>query len=154
MSRRHTLSSLTPLLLLFVLVTFLSVITVAGSSGCTGPGAKAAHAGEHSLLDCGKKDLLAHVQDGSGLTILGTVAQGLWSKDYQGAVDALSGTLGADAVGCAVLAVQAVASSTADQASPTQPKTQQPSPLALRAAEVAARHGWKTSQAPGAESAP
>jgi len=127
------------------------VLLIGFIGGCTktGPGATSPiAAGGNAFLQCGKQDLTQLVGDKS---LLATVATDLLGENYAQAVGDLIGKIGNDAVGCAVLAVDAVAGAE-KSGSPT------PHALALqgsRAKELIAKYNWRSaSAAPAASAAP
>jgi hypothetical protein len=128
-----------------LLIGFVGGCTKTGS-GATSPIA----AGGNAFLQCGKQDLTQLVGDKS---LLATVATDLLGENYAQAVGDLIGKIGNDAVGCAVLAVDAVAGAE-KSGSPT------PHALALqgsRAKELIAKYNWRSASAapaPGASTAP
>ena len=108
---------------------FLGLLVSCGSPQIT--------AGKDAFLRCGKQDLTRLVGD---QTLLATVAEDLLGGDYAGAIEALIGRVGNDAVGCAVIAVDSVLGA---HAKSTMAKVTAPSPQETRARELIAKYGWR-----------
>lgn len=106
-----------------------------GSGGAgSGSGSNSAKPG---FLACGKADLAQMVGD---KTLLATVAAELLSANYVAAIATLVAKLGADAVGCAVLAIEQVDGA---KATPTPTTADEPANLrAARARELIASYKW------------
>lgn len=123
----------------------LALIVAFGSAhGCSGTTATAIKAGGEAFLTCGKQDLTQLVQDKDGktVTLLKAVADDLVAADYGKLIADLLGTVGNDAVGCAVLAVDTVV--TAGQTSGAKALT----PIEVRANEMIQKYGWKVAPPP------
>lgn len=121
---------------------------VVAQSGC---GATGRNVGQtlttvgQTWLACEKADL-GKVVDPNGNTLLGVVAIDLLASNYADLIATLVAKFGNDAIGCAVLAVEAVAKAQ----KPAQ--NAMPTPLEIRASEMIQMHGWRP--APAATTAP
>ncbi len=139
---------------LLVLGLGLGAATLGGQVGCGGSGATLAgdiKAGGSAFLACEKQNLTKYVP-GLGV-LIAVVASDLASGDYAGLVASLIDKVGSDAVGCAVVAIDAIAkaTTTAAAATPT-PSASMPIATAYivqsRAAELMTRYGWKIPPPP------
>jgi hypothetical protein len=101
------------------------------SSGVSAP----VSSGGNAFLQCGQHDLNQLVGD---KTLLATVAIDLLSDNYAQAIEALITKLGGDTVGCAVIAVDTVASASKNTIGPRTATPQE-----TRAKALIAQHNWK-----------
>lgn len=113
--------------------TALAVLLAWGCSSTP----KTIAAGGDAFLQCGKADLTQMIGD---KTLLATVVKDLASGDYLNLIEDLIGKVGADAVGCAVIAVDTVAEANAGSGSASSAAL---SPSVIRARELIAKHKWK-----------
>lgn len=122
---------------LVVLIVALGVIHGYGCAG-VGTGTPIAAAG-NAFLQCGKQDLTQLVGP-KGWTLLATVNDDLAKDDYDKLIADLVGTVGGDAVGCAVVAIDSLGKTT------IAPRVL--TPREVRAQELIVKYSWKTAPAP------
>jgi hypothetical protein len=124
-----------------------SLSLVHGCSGVGGTGATSPIAGAGSaFLQCGKQDLTQLVGP-QGWSLLATVKDDLSKDNYGQLIASLIGTIGSDAVGCAVVALEGLGKpeiATAPRAA---------TPLETRARELIAKYDWKIAAPPPSSSA-
>ena len=120
-------------------------ISLVGAHGCGGSlRSTPVASGGSNFLQCGKQDLNQLVGD---KTLLATVAIDLLSENYSQAIDALITKLGGDAVGCAVIAVDTVATASKPVIGPRVATPQE-----TRAKALIAQHNWKLAPPSAASS--
>lgn len=121
------------------LVASLVVVNgcVGGGTGTTSPIAGAGSA----FLQCGKQDLTQLVGP-QGWSLLATVKDDLSKDDYGQLISSLIGTIGSDAVGCAVVALDGLGK--AETARAPRAAT----PQETRAKELIAKYDWKIATRP------
>ncbi len=113
-------------------LTTITLAALLASCGASPP----ITAGGDAFLQCGKQDLTRLVGD---QTLLATIAEDLLGDDYEKAISDLIGRIGKDAVGCAVLAVDAVLGV---HEKSRAPKVTAPLPQETRARTLIAKYGW------------
>lgn len=127
---------------------FILAIALAGCSGnsLNAPGGTGSdpNSSGNGFLQCAKQDLTRAIGDKS---LIATVATDLLGENYADAIATLIGEVGNDAVGCAVLAVDAVSTAQAPAQAGTAMKATAPLPQATRARELIAKYSWRL--APG-----
>lgn len=129
-------------------VAVVIIVAALGFSGCVGSSNKTspvATAGS-TFLQCGKQDLTQLVGP-QGWSLLATVKDDLSKDDYGQLIASLMGTIGNDAVGCAVVALEGL--SKAETAKAPRAAT----PQETRAKELIAKYDWKIAAAASAPAA-
>lgn len=138
------------------LLSGLAAITLIVAVGCASCGARPGATGGASLGSAASKGLACEGvnldQDVKNIPLLTKVALDLASANYIGAIADLVATLGAQTVGCAVLAIDDLDSATADTGSGSAAKTAELGSRLLRARELERQYGWQRAARAGSGS--
>jgi hypothetical protein len=122
-----------------VLVVLIVALGIAHSYGCVGTGTGATTpigTGGNAFLQCGKQDLTQLVGP-KGWTLLATVYDDLAKEDYGKLITDLITTVGSDAVGCAVVAIDSLGKTTVGPLALT--------PREVRSQELITKYNWSRS---------